>query len=263
MSKQILSDLDFNSVSKILNLPNGTNSQDPVTVAQLNAIVEGLAWKDDVVVASAVNITLSAPGASIDSISLAANDRVLIKAQTLPAENGIYIFNGAASQMTRALDMSASLEFNSAVVPVTQGTSAGTQWRQTAIAPTVGTTSIAFTNFAASSPSASETVQGIAEIATQAETDAGVDDLRFVTPLKLTTWSGRVKKYATLIGDAAATSIVVTHNLNSRDVQVVCYRNSGNYDEVLVETQHTSVNTVTLVFSSAPALNAFKVVVLS
>lgn len=32
---------------------------------------------------------------------------------------------------------------------------------------------------------ASETVQGILELATQAETDAGVDDLRAVTPLKL------------------------------------------------------------------------------
>jgi hypothetical protein len=36
-------------------------------------------------------------------------------------------------------------------------------------------------------PDASEIVKGIAEIATQAEVDAGIDDLRIVTPLKLTT----------------------------------------------------------------------------
>ena len=35
-------------------------------------------------------------------------------------------------------------------------------------------------------PQATEDVQGIAEIATQAEVDAGTDDERFVTPLKLT-----------------------------------------------------------------------------
>lgn len=35
-------------------------------------------------------------------------------------------------------------------------------------------------------PDASETVKGIAEIATQAETQAGTDDARIVTPLKLT-----------------------------------------------------------------------------
>ncbi len=34
-------------------------------------------------------------------------------------------------------------------------------------------------------PPASETVKGVAEIATQEETDAGVDDTRFITPLKL------------------------------------------------------------------------------
>ena len=36
-------------------------------------------------------------------------------------------------------------------------------------------------------PPASETVQGVAEIATQAETDAGTDDARMITPLKLAT----------------------------------------------------------------------------
>jgi hypothetical protein len=35
---------------------------------------------------------------------------------------------------------------------------------------------------------ASETAKGIAELATQAETDAGTDDLRIVTPLKLVTY---------------------------------------------------------------------------
>lgn len=41
--------------------------------------------------------------------------------------------------------------------------------------------------------SATETVEGIAEIATQAETNAGGDDSRFVTPLKLATWWTLVK----------------------------------------------------------------------
>lgn len=38
---------------------------------------------------------------------------------------------------------------------------------------------------AAANPAASETVSGIAELATQVETDAGTDDLRIVTPKKL------------------------------------------------------------------------------
>lgn len=42
----------------------------------------------------------------------------------------------------------------------------------------------------AGSPAASETNPGIAEIATQLETDTGTDDLRFVTPLKLANFVG-------------------------------------------------------------------------
>lgn len=261
MAHQILSDLDFNSVSKITNLPNAVGAQEPVTLSQLQAIQEGIAWKDNVTVASAANVNLAAPGASIDGITLAANDRVLIKSQTAQAENGIYIFNGAATPMTRALDMSSSLEFNSAVVPVDLGTSAGSQFRQTAVAPTVGTTAIVFTNFASSSPAASETVSGIAEIATQAETDAGTDDLRIVTPLKMATYAGRVKKFSAQFGDGAATSYAITHNLNTFDVEIQVYRNSGNRDTVLCDVNRTTVNQITLVFSSAPAANAFRVVV--
>ena len=39
-------------------------------------------------------------------------------------------------------------------------------------------------------PSATETLEGTAEIATQAETNTGVDDTRFITPLKLSTFIG-------------------------------------------------------------------------
>jgi hypothetical protein len=53
----------------------------------------------------------------------------------------------------------------------------------------------------------------------------------------------------------------VTHNFNTRDVEVEVYRNSGNYDTVLVEVQRTSVNAVTLLFDTPPASNAYRVLV--
>lgn len=262
MSTQFLTVLDANGIGRIINLPDGVNPQDPATMAQLRAAVEGLAWKDDVVVASpGSNINLAAPGASINGIAMSLNDRFLAKDQTAPAENGIYIWNGAATPATRALDMSSSAEFNSAVVSVNQGTSAGSTFRQTAVNPTVGTTAIVWTSFGNAAPAATESTAGIAEVATQAETDTGTDDTRMVTPLKLANWSGRMRKYSGTIGDGAATSYVLTHNFNTRDVIVDVSRNSGNYDKVLVDVQMTSVNTVTIVFASAPALNAFRVVV--
>lgn len=52
---------------------------------------------------------------------------------------------------------------------------------------------------AGSAPSASETVEGIIEIATQTETNTGTDDQRAVTPLKLATWWTAIKAAAATI----------------------------------------------------------------
>jgi len=49
-------------------------------------------------------------------------------------------------------------------------------------------------------PSATETVEGIAEIATQAEVDAGTDDERIVTPLKLANTTGLPQATETTLG---------------------------------------------------------------
>lgn len=255
------SDLDFANVARILNLPDAVSAQQPVTLAQLQAQIEGLAWKENVRVAASTNVTVASPGANIDGIAMAANDRVLLRGQTTQSQNGIYIWNGAATPMTRALDASTFLELESAVVTVDEGTDAGATFRQTQVNGVIDTNNVIFTSFGTSAPAASETTAGTAELATQAETDAGTDDLRIVTPLKLANWSGRKLKFAQNIGDGSATSIPVTHNLNTRDVQVQVYRNSGNFDTVGVEVQRTSVNALAIVFASAPAANAYRVVV--
>lgn len=68
-------------------------------------------------------------------------------------------------------------------------------------------------------------------------------------------------QYAANVGNGSATTITVTHNLGSRDVIVQVYRNSGNYDEVIVETRRTTTNAVDLVFATAPTTNQYRVVV--
>jgi hypothetical protein len=70
-----------------------------------------------------------------------------------------------------------------------------------------------------------------------------------------------VRKYATAIGDGTSTSITVTHNLNTRDVTVGVYSAASTYDEVSCDVQHTTVNTVTLLFSVAPTSNQYRAVV--
>ena len=262
MSKQILSDLDFNNAARLLNLPDPTLPQHASTKAYVDSAVEGLAWKDSVRVASTANLTLTGPGATIDGITLAANDRVLVKDQTTASQNGLYIWNGAAVSMTRSADANTFAELEQAVVTVEEGTSAGASFRQTAVNGTIDSTSVAWTSFGTSAAAATETTAGILEIATQAETDTGTDDLRSVTPMKLANWSGRKRKATASIGDGSATSFNLDHNFNTRDVTVEVYRNSGNYDSVLCDVTRPSVNRVTLTFAAAPAASAFNVVVL-
>lgn len=261
MPRPILSDQDFNGVARILNLPAPGSANEPARLADLNSAVEGLAWKDSARVATSANINLASPGANVDGVAMAAGDRVLVRAQTTASANGIYVWNGAATPMTRAADASTAAELEQAIVPVDEGTDAGTQWRQTQVNFVLDTNDVTFSPFGTSAPAASETTAGIAELATQAETDAGTDDARIVTALKLKTSPHAKKKFETTVGDGSATSYTVTHNLNTRGVAVSVYRNSGNYDEVGCDVEHTTVNSLTVKFAAPPSANQFAVCV--
>jgi hypothetical protein len=261
MARAVYVDLDLLNASRILNLQDATDPQEPATLAQVRSFVEGLAWKDSVRVSTQGNVDLSAPGATIDGISMSAGDRVLVRLQTSEPGNGIYVWTGAATPMTRALDASTFAELEAAVVTVEEGTDAGTQWRQTQVNGTIDSSNVVWTAFAAVVPLASETTAGRIEIATQGETDTGTDDQRAITPLKLTTWSGKTKRYTSDIGDGSATSFTLTHNLGTRALQVSIYRNSGNYDQIEAEVRHTSTSALTVLFTAAPTSNQFTAVV--
>ena len=70
--------------------------------------------------------------------------------------------------------------------------------------------------------------------------------------------TGRV--YATSIGDGSNTSYTVTHNLNTRDVNVQLYDNSS-YDTVYADVVRTNTTTVTITFGTAPTTNDIRVLV--
>lgn len=73
--------------------------------------------------ASSTNLDLSAPGASIGAVTMASGERFLAYGQTAPAENGIYVFNGAASPATRAPDYNEDSEVEAGdLVVVSEGT---------------------------------------------------------------------------------------------------------------------------------------------
>lgn len=63
-----------------------------------------------------------------------------------------------------------------------------------------------------------------------------------------------------VIGDGASTSYTVTHNFGTRAVIVQVF-DSSSYDTVIADVVRTTTDSVTVSFSSAPASNAFTVVI--
>lgn len=99
------------------------------------------AWaKRSVKAATTANITLSGTQ-TVDGIALVAGDRVLVKNQTNPQENGIYVV--AAGAWARSADADVASELASAEVAVDQGTvNGGERFGNTfKTTDTVGTTS--------------------------------------------------------------------------------------------------------------------------
>jgi hypothetical protein len=96
---------------------------------------------------------------------------------------------------------------------------------------------------------ATETRTGIAEIATQTEVNTGTDDSTIVTPLKLATYLATFAGgYKATINVTAAGTYTVTHNLNNLDVQVEVYRVSTG-ETVLCDVVRVGVNDVNLTFA--------------
>lgn len=120
-----------------------TLSQDPTTDlhAASKRWVESLASKQSCRVATTANITLSG-AQTIDGIALSIGDRVLVKNQSTPAENGIYVV--ASGSWSRASDGDTWNDLVAARLSIAQGTSNdNTFWLSaTAIGGTLGTTPI-------------------------------------------------------------------------------------------------------------------------
>ena len=132
-----------------MNVATPTLDNHAANKSYVDNVASGLDVKDSVRAASTATLTVSGPGATIDGVTMVAGDRVLLKNQSTGSENGIYLWTGAASAMTRATDMDGSDEFVGAFFFVEEGTVNSDQGFvcSTNGAITVGSTAIAFTQF--------------------------------------------------------------------------------------------------------------------
>src|SRR3990172_1694875 len=132
-----------------------TTAQHFATKAYVDAVATGLDVKGSVRVKTTANVTLAggAPN-TIDGISLATNDRILVANQTTGSQNGIYtvttLGTGANGTWTRATDADSSTEVTAGMFTfVEEGSlAADSGWVLTTNNPiTLGTTALSFSQF--------------------------------------------------------------------------------------------------------------------
>ena len=115
--------------NKLTSLGTPTNTGDATTKGYVDTLIAALpsAYKyRNVHVATTGDVTLSNPGTStFDGHALTSGDRVLVWQQSTASQNGIYVFNGSSSAMTRATDSDAWDELTGTLVYVDQGTTYG------------------------------------------------------------------------------------------------------------------------------------------
>lgn len=117
---------------KLTNLAAGTVGTDAVNKQQLDNAIEGVKPKQAVRAATTANIAIATAlnaGDIIDGVTLVNGDRVLVKNQSAPAENGIYIVSATPTRSTDFDELTPVNEIRGSYVAVSAGTTqAGQVW---------------------------------------------------------------------------------------------------------------------------------------
>lgn len=264
MALKIGNGLDLQS-QKIQNVADGTANSDVATWGQVQNLLNGLAWKPAVRAASTANGTLAtafANGQTMDGVTLATGDRILLKNQTSGQENGVYVVNSAGAP-TRATDADSSSELNGMAVYVTSGTANGDKSfvLTTDLPITIGTTALTYVQFGGGQAYlagnglslASTTFSVLAADSSISVTGSGISTSRSAI--------GATGKYtATLGAITGGTPLTVTHNLGSQYVTAQLYIESTQ-EQVLADIVLLTANTLSVTVATTQASGYYRIVV--
>lgn len=171
------------------------------------------------------NVNTASPGATLDGVTAAAGNVFWLGGQTTASQNGPWVWNGAAVAMTRPSN------FNS----TTPNTYVGSFW-----IISEGTSADSFLLL----------TNDTFTLNTTAATYKVIDIAQAAAP-----------PFEADLGDGAATAFTLTHNFNTRNVEVLVYRNASPWDEIDVFVARPSVNTVSIEPDEVWSANAFHAVV--
>lgn len=249
-------------------LATASGAGQAVEYAQFNTALANIATGMDLKEAQAqvvttTNLNLAAPGATINGHTMVAGDRILATGQTTATQNGLYVWNGAASAATRALDANTTgsiLPGTMVAVGSTDNANPDTVWMQTASgtgtnnAIVLGTDNQTWIKVLSpvtytGSTSISITAGVIAAIV------AGAGGLAITgSGLALDTAIATRKYTTTLTGDGVTTSWTVTHNLGTTNPVVVVRIAGAKWEtDDQVAGAGASTTQVTIGISPAPA----------
>lgn len=132
---------------KITNLGTPVDASDAATKGYVDSVAEGLHVHASVKAATTGNVNLGSGVAAVDGVTINSGDRVLVRAQTNAAQNGIYVSNGTT--LSRALDYDTAGEIDPGdFVFVDQGATYGNAgFVQTEVITTLGTDNITWVQF--------------------------------------------------------------------------------------------------------------------
>jgi hypothetical protein len=241
---------------KITGLATPTQAGDAAEYSwvqsQVQAASAGIDSKPSCRAIATSNITLSGTQ-TIDGISVIAGNRVLVVGQSTATQNGSYIV--AAGAWSRTTDDITPQAFWFIEEGTTYG---GSQWKTSTTGTiTLGSTALSIVQFGGGSSYTNGNGLNLTGNTFSVKQSTGI-----VVDTNGVSVDATVvcKKFSQNVGDGSATSIVITHNLNTQDI-TVAVREVSTQAGVLVDWAATTVNTCTLTFSTAPTASQYRVTI--